>query len=62
MNKIEIDTNVDPRLLPLIKTWAWMMSYENSFEVQTKGEENLIQTFGSLSKAEEYLSITGRLV
>ena len=55
MNKIETNVNYPP--LPLLKTWAWMMANGNSPEVQTKGRENLIQTFGSLAKANKYLSV-----
>lgn len=54
MNKTETDVNYPP--LSLLKTWAWMMTNDNSTEVQKKGQENLIQIFGSLDKANEYLS------
>ncbi|ASJ97834.1 MULTISPECIES: hypothetical protein [Shewanella] len=41
--------------LPLIQTWVWMMTESNSPEIQQKGQNNLISSFGSLAKANEYL-------
>ena len=52
MNKTETTENYPP--LSLV-TWAWMMTNDNSPEVQKKGQDNLIQTFGSLAKANKYL-------
>lgn len=41
--------------LPLIQTWVWMMTESNNPEIQQKGQSNLISSFGSLAKANEYL-------
>ncbi|GIU36224.1 hypothetical protein [Shewanella colwelliana] len=41
--------------LPLIQTWVWMMTESNTPEIQQKGQSNLISSFGSLAKANEYL-------
>ncbi|QYJ84520.1 MULTISPECIES: hypothetical protein [Shewanella] len=41
--------------LPLVQTWVWMMTESNSPEIQQKGQNNLISSFGSLAKANEYL-------
>jgi hypothetical protein len=45
--------------LPLIKTWVWMMIESGNPELQDKGRDNLISAFGSLAKANEYLSDSG---
>ncbi|MBB1268609.1 hypothetical protein [Shewanella sp. SR44-3] len=42
--------------LPLIQTWVWMMIESRDPELQDKGRNNLISAFGSLAKANEYLS------
>ncbi len=42
--------------LPLIKTWVWMMVESNVPEINEKGRQNIIESFGSLSKANEYLT------
>ncbi len=47
------DTQYPP--LPLIETWVWMMTESNCPEIQQKGQNNLISSFGSLAKAHEYL-------
>ncbi|MGS0680937.1 hypothetical protein ACVBIL_07255 [Shewanella sp. 125m-7] len=41
--------------LPLIQTWIWMMTQSGNPEIQEKGQSNLIASFGSLAKANEYL-------
>jgi len=41
--------------LPLIQTWIWMMTQSGNAEIQEKGQSNLIASFGSLAKANEYL-------
>lgn len=41
--------------LPLIQTWVWMMTQSGDTDIQRKGQNNLISSFGSLSKANEYL-------
>ncbi|MEZ9819313.1 hypothetical protein AB4238_01620 [Shewanella sp. 10N.286.45.A1] len=41
--------------LPLIQTWIWMMTQSGTPEIQEKGQSNLIASFGSLAKANEYL-------
>ncbi|MDF0533231.1 hypothetical protein PY479_02930 [Shewanella sp. A32] len=41
--------------LPLIQTWVWMMVESGNPEIQAKGRNNLIASFGSLAKANEYL-------
>ncbi len=42
--------------LALIKTWVWMMVESNVPEINEKGRQNIIESFGSLSKANEYLT------
>ncbi|MCL1077435.1 hypothetical protein L2734_04475 [Parashewanella spongiae] len=42
--------------LALIKTWVWMMVESNVPEINEKGRQNIIDSFGSLSKANEYLT------
>lgn len=42
--------------LPLIQTWIWMMIESGNPEIQEKGKTNLISSFGSLAKANEYLA------
>ncbi len=42
--------------LPLIQTWVWMMIESGNPEIQEKGRMNLIASFGSLAKANEYLA------
>jgi hypothetical protein len=42
--------------LPLIQTWVWMMIESGNPELQEKGRNNLISSFGSLAKANEYLA------
>lgn len=39
----------------LIRTWVWMMSENNDPELMTKGRKNLINAFGSLQKAIQYI-------
>ena len=39
----------------LIRTWVWMMSENNDPELMNKGRKNLINAFGSLQKAIEYI-------
>ncbi|BAJ00740.1 hypothetical protein [Shewanella violacea] len=41
--------------LPLIQTWIWMMTQSSDADIQQKGQNNLIASFGSLAKANEYL-------
>ena len=45
--------NVPPE--SLIRTWVWMMSENNDQELINKGRKNLIDAFGSLQKAIEYI-------
>jgi hypothetical protein len=45
--------NVPPE--SLIRTWVWMMSENNDPELMNKGRKNLINAFGSLQKAIEYI-------
>ena len=45
--------NVPPE--SLIRTWVWMMSENNDPELMNKGRENLVNAFGSLQKAIEYI-------
>ena len=40
---------------PLIRTWVWMMSENNDQELMNKGRQNLINAFGSLQKAIQYI-------
>ncbi|WP_394230948.1 hypothetical protein [Shewanella colwelliana] len=50
--------NTDHKTYPpltLVKTWIWMLNKDDLPEVQKKGLENLLQTFGSLAKANEYI-------
>ncbi|BDM63480.1 hypothetical protein NFHSH190041_09320 [Shewanella sp. NFH-SH190041] len=49
-------TNVQYPPLPLIKTWVWMMIESDNPEIREKGKSNLIASFGSLAKANEYLA------
>ncbi|MCL1037126.1 hypothetical protein L2725_07405 [Shewanella corallii] len=42
--------------LPLLKTWVWMMIESDNPEIREKGKKNLIASFGSLAKANEYIS------
>ncbi|WP_434928376.1 hypothetical protein ACRWQN_05615 [Shewanella sp. HL-SH8] len=42
--------------LQLIQTWVWMMIESNNPELQDKGRNNLILAFGTLAKANEYLT------
>jgi hypothetical protein len=39
----------------LIRTWVWMMSENNDPELMNKGRQNLINAFGSLQKAIQYI-------
>ncbi|EDQ01156.1 conserved protein of unknown function [Shewanella benthica] len=41
--------------LPLIQTWIWMMTQSEDSDIQQKGQNKLIVSFGSLAKANEYL-------
>lgn len=41
--------------LPLIQTWIWMMTQSGDADIKQKGQNNLIASFGSLAKANEYL-------
>jgi hypothetical protein len=45
--------NVPPE--SLIRTWVWMMSENNDSQLINKGRKNLINAFGSLQKAIEYI-------
>lgn len=45
--------NIPPE--SLIRTWVWMMSENNDPELMNKGRKNLINAFGSLQKAIEYI-------
>ncbi|MGJ8679652.1 hypothetical protein [Paraglaciecola sp.] len=51
--------NVPPE--SLIRTWVWMMSENNNPELANKGRQNLINAFGSLQKAIEYIESTVEL-
>lgn len=42
--------------LPLIRTWVWMMLESGNPEIQEKGKNNLISSFGTLAKANEYIN------
>ncbi len=46
--------------LPLIQTWIWMMTQSGDADIQQKGQNNLIASFGSLAKANEYLVNTNQ--
>jgi hypothetical protein len=39
----------------LIRTWVWMMSDARDEVLMNKGRQNLIDAFGSLKKAIEYI-------
>lgn len=45
--------NVPPE--SLIRTWVWMMSENNNPILANKGRQNLVNAFGSLQKAIEYI-------
>ena len=45
--------NIPPE--SLIRTWVWMMSENNDPELINKGRKNLINAFGSLKNAIEYI-------
>jgi len=52
------DTQTDMNNIPpesLIRTWVWMMSENNDTELMNKGRQNLINAFGSLQKAIQYI-------
>jgi hypothetical protein len=51
-----LDSKVQYPPLPLIQTWVWMMIESGNPEIQEKGRNNLIASFGSLAKANEYLA------
>lgn len=42
--------------LPLIRTWVWMMIESGNPVIQEKGKNNLIASFGTLAKANEYIT------
>lgn len=42
--------------LQLIQTWVWMMIESDNPELQDKGRNNLILAFGTLAKANDYLT------
>ena len=46
-------SNVPPE--SLIRTWVWMMSENNDQELINKGRKNLVNAFGSLQKAIQYI-------
>ncbi|QIR15547.1 hypothetical protein [Shewanella aestuarii] len=50
------NANVKYPPLQLIQTWVWMMIESGNPELQDKGRNNLISAFGSLAKANEYLT------
>ena len=39
----------------LIRTWVWMMSENNDPKLVNKGRQNLVNAFGSLPKAIQYI-------
>ena len=45
----------------LIRTWVWMMSEKDSPELMQKGRQNLINAFGSMQKAIEYIEQQAKL-
>ena len=45
--------NIPPE--SLIRTWVWMMSEKNEPDLMNKGRKNLINAFGSIQKAIEYI-------
>jgi hypothetical protein len=45
--------NIPPE--SLIRTWVWMMSENNEPDLMNKGRKNLINAFGSIQKAIEYI-------
>ncbi|UJF22864.1 hypothetical protein [Shewanella sp. OMA3-2] len=49
-------TNIKYPPLQLIQTWVWMMIESDNPELQDKGRNNLILAFGTLAKANEYLT------
>jgi len=49
-------TNVKYPPLQLIQTWVWMMIESGNPELQDKGRNNLISAFGTLAKANQYLT------
>ncbi|GGI78581.1 hypothetical protein [Shewanella gelidii] len=42
--------------LPLVRTWVWMMIESDNPDIREKGKSNLIATFGSLAKANDYVA------
>jgi len=48
--------NVKYPPLQLIQTWVWMMIESGNPELQDKGRNNLISAFGTLAKANQYLT------
>lgn len=46
-------SNIPPE--SLIRTWVWMMSENNNPDLMNKGRQNLINAFGSLQKAIQYI-------
>ncbi|MCH1920233.1 hypothetical protein L9G15_12425 [Shewanella sp. A3A] len=49
------DTQTKYPPLPLVQTWVWMMVESNTPEIREKGKNNLINCFGSLAKANDYV-------
>ncbi|MBL4631201.1 MAG: hypothetical protein JKY14_08590 [Paraglaciecola sp.] len=45
--------NIPPE--SLIRTWVWMMSENNDQALINKGRQNLVDSFGSLHKAVQYI-------
>ncbi|MEP0354268.1 MAG: hypothetical protein ABJH06_10235 [Paraglaciecola sp.] len=39
----------------LIRTWVWMMSETKNPEIMNKGRQNLVNAFGSLQNAIQYI-------
>lgn len=52
-NTQNVMNNMPPE--SLIRTWVWMMSENNDPELMNKGRKNLVNAFGSLQKAIQYI-------
>jgi hypothetical protein len=52
-------TNMSPPVT-LVKTWIWMARDASDYQLKKLGERNIVNTFGSLQAAKDYVTPSGK--
>ena len=46
--------------LPIVKTWVWMVTESDDPAIIDQGTDNLVQQFGTLTEANDYIDFHER--